>query len=139
MKEGLDMGWYSEQGKNFEIFMPDYIYKVILLFGHVHSYYDDENDTEQLEITYFLKSHNKTYRIRKTDDNEFIFGNHVITELDVESFDDITGIGIDVEITVDDLDAMFNDWEKFAKNRLRPVNESTLNNLCEVAPHLFDE
>lgn len=124
------MGYYAEKGKEFELFQGQY--KIKLLFGDKLSY--GEGDLKPFQITYFCKSHGKTYRIRKSND-KFICGEYEIDETDIDDVDDIIGIGAGLEITAEDLDLMFGDWEEFSK-KLKPITEENVDWLVKEVPQL---
>lgn len=127
------MGKYTEQGKQFDIFSTEFPYKVILLYGDRLAT-DNGESTLFEQVTYYCKAHGETYRIRNSFD-KFFCDNYVLDESDLDDIEDVIGIGLDVEITVDDLDAMFGDWENFAK-KLKPVNEDTIDALLDAVPEL---
>lgn len=124
------MGYYAEKGKEYEPFNGKY--KIKLLFGDKLSY--GEGDLKPFQITYFCKSHEKIYRIRKSED-KFICGEYELDETDIDDIDDIIGIGAGLEITADDLDLMFGDWEEFSK-KLKPVSEENIDWLAKEIPEL---
>ena len=126
------MGYYAEKGKEFELFQGQY--KIKLLFGDKLSY--GEGDLKPFQITYFCKSHEKIYRIRKSND-KFICGEYEIDKTDIDDVDDIIGIGAGLEITAEDLDLMFGDWEEFSK-KLKPVSEENIDWLVKEVPQLND-
>lgn len=125
------MGRFTEQGKEFELFSSEFPYKVKLLYGD-RVVFDIGEPYEQ--ITYYCKAHGETYRIRKSKNN-FFCGKYILSDADLDDPEDVIGIGLDVEITVDDLDEMFGDWENFCK-KLKPVNEDTIAELLEAVPEL---
>lgn len=124
------MGYYAEKGKEFELFQGQY--RIKLLFGDKLSY--GEGDLKPFQITYFCKSHEKIYRIRKSED-KFICGEYELDETDIDDIDDIIGIGAGLEITAEDLDLMFGDWEEFSK-KLKPVTEENIDWLVKEVPQL---
>lgn len=127
------MGKFTEQGKQFDIFSTEFPYKVVLLYGDRLAM-DNGESTLFEQITYYCKAHGETYRIRNSFD-KFFCDEYVLDESDLDNVEDVIGIGLDVEITVDDLDAMFGDWENFAK-KLKPVNEDTIDALLDAVPEL---
>lgn len=127
------MGKFTEQGKQFDIFSPEFPYKIKVLYGD-KIVFDMGESNPFNQITYYLKAHGETYRIRLANDN-FFCGKYELTDADIDELEDIIGIGIDVEITVDDLDEMFGDYESFAK-KLKPVNADTIGDLYDEAPEL---
>lgn len=128
------MGKFTEQGKQFEIFSPDFPYKIKLLYGFRYEYGFEMEGEPAEEIVYFCRAHGQTYRIAKNN-YSFFSGKYILDEVDIDDRRDIIGIGLDVEITVDDLDEMFGDWENFAK-KLKPVNDETMAELLEAVPEL---
>lgn len=125
------MGRFTEQGKEFELFGSEFPYKVKLLYGD-RVVFDLGEPYEQ--ITYYCKAHGETYRIRKSK-NSFFCGKYILSDADLDDPEEVIGIGLDVEITVDDLDEMFSEWENFCK-KLKPVNEDTIGELLEEVPEL---
>lgn len=128
------MGYYTEHGKQFDIFNPDFPYKVKLLYGFRYEYNYKVDGESAEEIVYICKAHGQTYMLYKSNYG-FNCKKHTLNEMDIDEPREIIGIGLDVEITVDDLDAMFGDWENYAK-KLKPVNDETMAELLEAVPEL---
>lgn len=123
------MGYYTEQGQKLEIFNDRY--KVKLLLGMQVKQQSNENANNE-SIVYLCKKHDKIYKIFESLGK---LGCSEIDSLDTIIPENITGIGSGEEITVDDLDAMFDDWENYCKN-LKPATEENINELLDAEPEL---
>lgn len=132
-KGRVTMGKYTEQGKQFDIFSTEFPYKVMLLYGDRLERNNGESTLFE-QITYYCRAHGETYRIRNSVD-KFFCDKYILDEADLDDMEDVIGVGLDVEITVDDLDEMFGDWENFCK-KLKPVNTDTIFELLESVPEL---
>lgn len=123
------MGYYTEAGKNLEVFNSRY--KVKLLLGmRVKMKLGEESSNDS--FIYFCKVHDKIYKIFE------LFGKIGCSELDPMDTiipENIFGVGSGEEITVDDLDTMFGDREEFAK-RMKTATYENIDKLLEEIPEL---
>lgn len=124
---------FERKRKELEIFSPDFKYKVKLLFV-TYMAWKFPDGYEYQEVCYYCKAHEKTYVIGHTG-KDFICSEFDLNDIDKESVNNIVAIGSGEEITVNDLDLMFNDWKEYCK-KLKPVNEDTLAELGEIIPEL---
>ena len=130
------MGRYTEEGKQFELFKGKeglgQLQKIKLLCGTRMAYPFGLELSRQLEIlTYYVKVREQIYELVKFGDD------FMCNEYDEEKNsvpENIIGIG-NCDITVEDLDEMFGNWEEYAK-KLKPATSENIDALVEKYPEL---
>lgn len=130
------MGYYTETGKTFKLFKGEdglgQFQRIKLLCGTRMVFPFGMEAEKQLEIlTYYVKVREQIYELVKFGDD------FMCNEYDEEKNsvpENIIGIG-NCDITVEDLDEMFGNWEEYVK-KLKPATSENIEELVEKHPEL---
>lgn len=130
------MGRFTEEGKKFDIFKQEpqggTRSRIKLLCGmRIVLPFGKELENKLEIIAYFVKTKGQIYEIVKYDD-DFLCYEYDIDEIIIP--ENMIGIG-NCDVVVEDLDAMFGDWENYCK-KLKPITEENIDKLLEEYPEL---